>query len=76
MVTKIVFETDEVVAYAIDFDAAPDACELCGSKSELRPYGPFQKWICFKCGMKNETVTEMNFTHIVANPPLDGQEKE
>jgi transposase-like protein len=63
-ITKKVFENDEMVMRAINFDKAPSTCELCGSDSELRPYGPFQKWVCFKCGMENETITEMNFAHI------------
>lgn len=63
-VTKTVFENDEMRIIAIDHSPAPSCCELCGSKSELRPYGPFRKWICFDCGMKNETITEMNFCSV------------
>jgi len=63
--TKKVFENDVMVMRAINLDNAPTACEMCGEDSELRPYGPFQKWVCFKCGMKNETIAEMNFTHII-----------
>lgn len=30
-------------------------CKLCGTKDEeLRPFGPNDELICFKCGMKNE----------------------
>jgi hypothetical protein len=73
--TKRVFENDDMVMHAINFDKAPSACELCESESELRPYGPFQKWVCFKCGMQNETIAEMNFAHISANPPQGGEKK-
>jgi len=62
--TKTVFEDEETRMIAIDFSSAPNACELCGSKSELRPYGPLQKWVCFDCGMKHESVTEMNFISV------------
>jgi hypothetical protein len=31
-------------------------CQLCGKEEELRPYGPSGEWICFDCGMKDETV--------------------
>lgn len=43
---------------SIDYSTCPDRCELCGKKSELRPYGPFRQWICVDCGMKNKSETE------------------
>lgn len=27
-----------------------DACELCGTQAELRPYGPNGERVCFPCG--------------------------
>lgn len=36
--------------------AEPDG--ICGSKEELRPYGPNCENICFDCGMKDEKTTE------------------
>lgn len=42
---------------SIDFSTCPGACQLCGKKEELRPYGPFREWICFNCGKKLEPTT-------------------
>lgn len=47
---------------------APDRCELCGKKfkpSDLRPYGPNEKWVCFKCGMKDEESAIRNFLKLI-----------
>jgi hypothetical protein len=50
---------DEKINFvSIDFSTCPEKCELCGAKSELRPYGPFRQWICVDCGMKNKSMTE------------------
>jgi hypothetical protein len=49
---------DEIKAVSIDFSTCPEACELCGKKSELRPYGPRFEWICVDCGMKCKSMTE------------------
>lgn len=40
-------------------------CQLCGVYDELRPYGPNNEWICFDCGMSNETNTENKFNEIL-----------
>jgi hypothetical protein len=38
--------------------AEPDSkCELCGTVSETRPYGPNNEQICYDCGVKNEPIT-------------------
>ena len=29
----------------------PQACELCGTIAECRPYGPNDEQICFDCAM-------------------------
>jgi hypothetical protein len=34
----------------------PQACDLCGEVSELRPYGPKGEWVCYDCGMKDEAA--------------------
>jgi len=34
-------------------------CELCGAIDELRPYGLNHEEICYDCGKKDVTVTEM-----------------
>lgn len=44
-----------LVAEAFDRDKLitrqpADVCELCGTKAELRPYGPNGERICFPCG--------------------------
>jgi len=36
---------------------APEKCELCGQKAELRPYGPNGKNICCDCGNKDPEST-------------------
>src|SRR5687768_16385312 len=36
----------------------PADCEVCGTRAELRPYGPNGEHICFDCGMKDETTTK------------------
>jgi transposase-like protein len=64
-ITKTIFQIEDTKFIAIDFSNAPDKCELCGAKSELRPYGPNRRWICFDCGMKFETTTEENFLSIM-----------
>lgn len=63
--TRTIAETDKERLIAIDYSTAPTCCELCGSKSELRPYGPNRRWICFNCGMKYEKTTEENFVSIM-----------
>ena len=35
----------------------PQACEMCGTIDECRPYGPNDEEICFECAMKNEETT-------------------
>ena len=60
---------------SVDFDKAPDHCEICGDKIEdvddLRPYGPDGKWICFDCMMKDEGEAENQFGKM-----LDGTHPE
>jgi len=41
--------------------AGSSNCQLCGKHAELRPYGANGEWICFECGMKDETTTEAQF---------------
>jgi hypothetical protein len=36
---------------------AHDNCELCGTKAELRPYGPNRERICVTCGRKDLETT-------------------
>lgn len=36
-------------------------CELCGSVSETRPYGPNGEEVCFPCGMKDEEAVKRAF---------------
>jgi hypothetical protein len=37
----------------------PDqACGLCGTIDECRPYGPNGEQICFDCGLKDQSTTE------------------
>ena len=64
-ITKTIFQTEDTKFIAIDFSKTPDKCELCGEKSELRPYGPNRRWICFDCGMKFEKTSEENFLSIM-----------
>jgi hypothetical protein len=37
------------------------ACEICNMITECRPYGKNGKWICFLCGMKDESATAANY---------------
>ena len=30
------------------------ACEMCGTVDECRPYGPNDEQVCFDCAMKDE----------------------
>jgi len=39
----------------------PRKCEMCGTVSELRPYGPNGEFVCFNCGMANENETKRMF---------------
>lgn len=44
----------------------PDGkCELCGTVSELRPYGPNGERICYECGMKDEKTTKKQFSKVL-----------
>lgn len=36
----------------------PQACEMCGTIAECRPYGPNDEQICFDCAMKDEETTK------------------
>jgi hypothetical protein len=31
-------------------------CELCGTITECRPYGPNDEQVCYDCGMKDEAA--------------------
>ena len=41
------------------------ACEMCGTIEECRPYGPNYERICFDCGMKDEETTRKRFAEYV-----------
>ena len=41
------------------------ACELCGTIDECRPYGPNNEQICFECGMKDPIETEKKMTSYI-----------
>lgn len=48
------------------------ACELCGTIAECRPYGPNHERICFECGMKDEETTKKRmFEYIHGEKPND-----
>ena len=49
----------------------PDACDLCGKKAELRPYGPNGERVCFECGMKNEKACEIGFRRLVLGDEIE-----
>lgn len=36
-------------------------CELCGKKTETRPYGRSGENVCFECGMKDEEAAKRAF---------------
>jgi hypothetical protein len=40
-------------------------CALCGFAAELKPYGPDNEEICFKCGMKDEDTTRRAMRRVV-----------
>jgi hypothetical protein len=48
---------------------AEEKCELCGDIAELRPYGPHGERICYKCGMKNEELTDAMMRHVLFDGP-------
>lgn len=35
-----------------------EACEMCGTIAECRPYGPNDENICFECAMKDEDTAK------------------
>ena len=43
----------------------PQACELCGTIDECRPYGPNGEQICFDCGMKDEETTKKKMAEYI-----------
>lgn len=45
--------------------ARENKCELCDQIAELRPYGPQMEWICFDCGMKDESTTKQRFASLL-----------
>jgi hypothetical protein len=45
-------------------------CQSCGKDDELRPYGPNGEWICFDCGMRDETTTKGRFGAILESGTL------
>lgn len=49
----------------ITIKAKKGACELCGAFKELRPYGPNNEWICFRCGMADEQTTKEQFGEFI-----------
>lgn len=42
-----------------------EKCSICDTVAELRPYGKNGTWICFPCGMKDETETIKNFSNLL-----------
>lgn len=46
-------------------------CELCGTHSELRPYGQNGEKICFPCGMKDEQATGKRMRQMVFGEGFD-----
>jgi hypothetical protein len=43
----------------IILESEPDRpCELCGTVTECRPYGPGGKQVCFDCAMKDEKTAK------------------
>lgn len=57
----------------IIMQTAPENCDYCKYKRELRPYGANGEFICFDCGMKDIETTKARFTAIIKavteNPP-------
>jgi hypothetical protein len=49
--------TTKVGTTIIIESTAPDTCELCGKKAELRPYGPKGEFICVECGDRDPEGT-------------------
>lgn len=49
-----------------------EACELCGTIAETRPYGPNYERICFECGMKNEELTKKRMFEYIHGEIPDG----
>ena len=39
----------------------PEACQLCGTIAELRPYGIGGTYVCSPCAMVRPTVAEATF---------------
>lgn len=50
-------------------------CELCGSVTDCRPYGPNGEQICFPCGQKDPIATKIKATEWLLGKPLDAIEK-
>lgn len=48
-----------------------DVCELCGEVTELKPFGPNNKRICYNCGMKDREATEKRMGQILFEDPID-----
>lgn len=42
-------------------ETLPASCQRCGKIAELRPYGQEGMWICFQCGMENESTAVVEF---------------
>jgi hypothetical protein len=59
---------DNLVLDRIDVHAFDGKCEFCGAEEELRPYGPNNENICYKCGMKDEETTSRKFKEFMENP--------
>ena len=43
----------------------PQKCQLCGTVSETRPYGPNGEEVCFACGMKDRRAAHRGFCRLV-----------
>jgi hypothetical protein len=44
----------------------PDkTCELCGTVTDCRPYGPRGEQICFDCAMKNPEQTRRQMERVL-----------
>jgi hypothetical protein len=44
---------------------ADEACEICGTIDECRPYGPNDENICFECAMKDEATTQKKMSQYI-----------
>ena len=55
---------NDPVVKVLNHSESDGPCEMCGTVTDLRPYGPGGKWVCYECGMLDEEEAKRQFAKV------------